>query len=43
MPERRRQTPSQFVVLESFLWRNLKSAEEWAVWTPNLTYAQHLP
>jgi predicted RNA-binding Zn ribbon-like protein len=33
MPEHRPGTPSQYVVLESFLWRDFESAEEWAAWT----------
>ena len=32
MPEHRRGTPGRYHALESFLWRDFGSAEEWAAW-----------
>ncbi len=33
MPEHREGTPTAYIALESFLWRNFSSAREWAAWT----------
>jgi predicted RNA-binding Zn ribbon-like protein len=33
MPEHRRGTPGRYYALESFLWRDFESAEDWEAWT----------
>ena len=42
MPEHRLGTPPQYVVLESFLWHDYESAEDWAAWSVRQKLAKTL-